>query len=116
MMKDNHPGLGEILSESLEIEDSFHFWLLGRYLVNGYKTKDCGGWRCTLTDTLDGWCQNMFLLLIFEKTKAGVIKRFLEIIQAELSELHQAITDQLYEISKEEYLSLMDKEKEETNE
>ena len=108
-MKDNHPGLEEMLSKSLEIEDSFHFWLLSRYLVDGYKPKDSNGWHCTLTDTLDGWWQDMFVMLIFEKTKAGVIKRFLETIQSELSELYQVITDQLYEINKEEYLSLMDK-------
>lgn len=90
-----------------EPEDSFSFFLdNGRYLIEGRKEADL--WRCFVADTQDGSFLEMFYAVFFNITKAEAAKKFLEYVQNELADLYQKVTDQLYEISKKEYLSLMD--------
>ena len=97
---------------SMEPDDYFSFFLGNgtRYLIEGRKDKVC--WLCFMSDTLD----DSFLAICFEAyfnlTKEDCIKTFLRSIQRKMEYILSVLKEDIYEISKKEYLSLMDEKKE----
>ena len=95
-----------VFSSGKAPEDFFSLFLDGgRYLIEGRKEADL--WRCFMADTQDCSFMEMFYAVFFNITKEEAVKKFLKYVQSELTCLHQKVSDELYEISKKEYLSLM---------
>lgn len=99
-----------IFREKGTLEDSFSYMLDARYLVEGRMFSDNDSWICSLSDTEDGAFLEMFFAFFFRKTKEEAMKRFLEYVQGELAGLSTAVSEKLYELNKEAYLHLMDKD------
>lgn len=90
--------------------DDYVSFFLDCYLVEVGLVDDA--WFCFMSDTTDGAFMQMFLSVHFDVTKEEAVKLFLQYIQNKASEIRKLAGEEVYEISKNEYLSLMDKNKE----
>ena len=95
-----------------EPDDFFSFFLgdEARYLIEGRKDENC--WLCFMSDTIDDAFITMCFKAYFNLTKEECIKAFLTLIQIKMENIQSLIEKEIYEISKNEYLNLMNKEEE----
>ena len=95
-----------------EPDDYFSFFLgeEARCLIEGRKDDNC--WMCFMSEIGSDSLLAMCFEVYFNLTKEDCIKTFLRSIQRKMEYILSVLKEDIYEISKKEYLSLMDEKKE----
>ena len=95
-----------------EPDDYFSFFLgeEARYLIEG--RKDDNFWMCFMSEIDSDSLLAMCFEVYFNLTKEECIKKFLTILSEKMKNIQSLMEEDVYEISKKEYLDLMDEKKE----
>lgn len=94
------------------VDDSFSFFLgeEARYLIEG---RDLNGlWTCFMSEIIEGDLMTMCIGSYFDCAKEECINKFLTLLQGKMKDIQSLLEEDIYEISKKEYLELMDEKKE----
>ena len=118
LMRGDYPGCDSFIYYQTNFnmdkkpDDSFSFFLgdEARYFIEGRKDENI--WLCFMSDTLNGDFMTMHFRTYFNITKEECIKKFLVQLQEEMKNIQSLLQEDFYEITKKEYLDLMDKKKE----
>lgn len=94
------------------VDDSFSFFLgeEARYLIEGRKF--IGLWSCFMSEVVEGGLRTMCFEVYFDSPKEECINKFLTMLQRKMKDIQSLLEEDIYEISKKEYLRLMDEKKE----
>ena len=94
------------------VDDYFSFFLgeEARYLIEGRKF--IGLWSCFMSEVTGDGLIHMYYTPYFDCTKEECINKFLTMLQGKMKDIQSLLEEDIYEISKKEYLKLMDEKKE----